>query len=243
MWLSRRRDGLEAKSAGRLQRLRWLQVASLQTETALPAPHREPKGTVSDVRPPEQRGGKSVSSSATACAAGSLVAARGEETHVRPECLPRRSPRDQPLSALPEYPRGSGPCRSSPGLEPATQASRSISKPRPREGEGTALTFTLSWAASIGASPERQEAGPGGRSNPQEEQSIGGTERTGGVGTAKPRLGRSQAGVLQEASGGRRGTRTWGRLPGRETEAHPEDKHVAEDQGALFPGTWEPGGL
>lgn len=30
--------------------------------------------------------------------------------------------------------------------------------------------------------------------------------------------------MLQEASGGRRGMRTWGRLPGQETEAHPEDK-------------------
>lgn len=62
----------------------------------------------------------------------------------------------------------------------------SVSKPRPREGEGTTLTFILTCASSIWASPERQEAlcnlqAPRRTWRPLEspgEPSIGGAERT-----------------------------------------------------------------
>ena len=62
----------------------------------------------------------------------------------------------------------------------------SVSKPRPHEGEGTTLTFILTCAASIWASPEKQEAlcklqAPRRTWRPLEspgEPSIGGVERT-----------------------------------------------------------------
>ena len=177
MWAaSRGRNGFMSRASRQSQPCQHLTVS--------------PRGTVSDVRPPERRGGKSVLWSATTCVVGSLVAARGEETHVRPGRLPRRS-REIGHSLPSPSPRGEVAlaARHQGWSQPHRRARPgwpSVSKPRPREGEGTTLTFTLTCAASIWASPERQEAlcnlqAPRRTRRPLEspgEPSIGAVERT-----------------------------------------------------------------
>ncbi|CAI9158160.1 unnamed protein product [Rangifer tarandus platyrhynchus] len=92
----------------------------------------------------------------------------------------------------------------------------SVSKPRPCEGEGTTLTFILTCASSIWASPERQEAlcnlqAPRRTWRPLEspgEPSIGGAERTTedrrelGPVCLLPRKQERQFGEPEESTGG-----------------------------------------